>query len=68
MTNPQPVTLTRFAGSDPDLHHVYCCDPNLAYCGADITDHQFIDPSALITCVVCVELEELDAPCRVCGQ
>lgn len=47
----------------PELDHVYCCNPNLALCGTDIStmgeaDHQ------QATCVVCVELNDTGAPCK----
>lgn len=34
-TQPHPSK----AGSSFDLVHRYCCDPNRAWCGADITSH-----------------------------
>lgn len=52
---------------DDSLDHLYCCNPNLAHCGADISDatesdFALTDPSA---CVVCVDLDR--QPCLRCG-
>lgn len=42
-----------------DLDHVTCCeDDNLALCGTDVTDDEWIPAEALTTCVVCAHLEQ----------
>lgn len=49
-----------------DLNHVYCCDPNTAWCGTDISTHAEIDSDTPLDCVVCADLEPL--PCPTCGN
>lgn len=55
-----PATDTRRRTTTGDnLDHWWCCDPDRALCGADLTDHtDGTDPD----CVVCEDL--LDLPCR----
>lgn len=53
------------ATSGGDLNHVYCCDPDTAWCGTDVSDAAEVGPDTDIDCVVCAELEDL--PCPVCG-
>lgn len=38
-----------------DFDHLYCCDPDLAHCGEDISEHEEVDD------------EELDNPCLLCS-
>lgn len=51
---PAPVKTTN--GSS-DLDHLYCCDPDLALCGTDVSDVPEIDADSDITCVVCADLD-----------
>jgi len=48
-----------------DLNHLYCCDPDWSLCGRDISDLDEHEVSDADLCVVCRELEDVDAPCRV---
>lgn len=44
---------------DGSLDHVTCCmDDNLALCGTDVTEDEWVAPDSPITCVVCHALEE----------
>lgn len=51
------------AAGDSDLNHYYCCDPNVALCGTDISAMPETDED--IDCVVCADLEPTMAytPC-----
>lgn len=46
-------------GSDAgaDEHHVYCCNPDVALCGTDISGHDFAEDNESVSCVVCVDLD-----------
>lgn len=44
--------------------HVVCCNPDIALCGSDVADVDWVSNDAEATCVVCAELEEL--PCHRC--
>ncbi|MET4670773.1 hypothetical protein [Streptomyces sp. PvR018] len=55
---PAPVKATN-GGSD--LDHIYCCDPDLALCGTDVSDVPEIDADSDINCVVCADLD--GGPC-----
>jgi hypothetical protein len=57
-TAPVPAP-TRTSEGD-ELDHIYCCDPDVALCGTDISGHE--DNDADGTCIVCLDLEF--APCR----
>ncbi|MFE9736154.1 hypothetical protein ACFYO9_37510 [Streptomyces sp. NPDC005863] len=52
---PQPLITPR---SDPndDVTHLWCCDPNLAMCGEDVSDSPEVDDGVGQDCVVCVDL------------
>lgn len=54
------------AAPGSDMNHIYCCDPNTAWCGADISDHVEVAPDVPVDCVVCADLEDL--PCPECGN
>lgn len=45
---------------DPD-HHYYCCNPDVALCGTDLTGHPYVDDE--VTCLICLAVE--DYPCTV---
>ncbi|MFI0897731.1 hypothetical protein [Streptomyces sp. NPDC020983] len=63
-TAPTPATTS----TGCDLDHIYCpCDPDTALCGTDITGATFVD-DVDTACVVCLDLEETDAPCALCGS
>lgn len=44
----------------PGLTHFFCCDPDRALCGRDISGDRE-DDVAEVDCVVCLDLE--DGPC-----
>lgn len=50
----------RTAGADEN--HIYCCNPDLALCGADLSQTPE-DPDSDTTCVVCTDLEASAQPC-----
>lgn len=55
------------AGDDDDLDHLWCCDHDLALCGADISDAEdwtSLDEMPNV-CVVCLDLA--DTICPRCG-
>lgn len=53
-------------GSDSEITHLYCCDPDTALCGEDITDSPEVPDGVGIDCVVCDDLEQFDCP--TCAQ
>jgi hypothetical protein len=57
--------MTTDAVADEGLSHAVCCDDNVALCGTDVADVQWIDDDGDATCVVCRELD--GQPCRICG-
>lgn len=57
MLDTAPAATSSTTGTE--LFHWYCCDPNVAYCGTDLTDVPEVDEGDM--CVVCQDLE--DAPC-----
>lgn len=63
-TVERPVEQTT---PDDDLDHWFCCDPNRAYCGTDISAHtyaEFAEDSPTM-CRVCLDLTY--TPCATCG-
>jgi hypothetical protein len=61
MTTPTPAPAQPGTTTGDNLDHWWCCDPDRALCGADLTDateDDSIDPN----CVVCEDL--IDVPCR----
>ena len=59
---PAPVNTS---GDDTD--HLYCCNPDVALCGLDISNHPFmkVDPRRL--CPLCALAETEGPPCPVQG-
>lgn len=53
MTAPAVASHTSLTGNPDDVDHIYCCDPNLAMCGLDLTG--------------VAEGPEFDAACPLCG-
>ncbi len=39
-----------------DLNHWYCCDPDLALCGIDLTDVAEMDDDEEVNCAACLDL------------
>lgn len=71
LSAPTPSTdVTAAAVPDDGVHHYYCdCDPNLAFCGQDITDHEDLgdkEPTDPL-CPMCKVLDEVWAYCPRCG-
>lgn len=67
-TTQQPkVNISPAPDSDgPDgLTHIWCCDPNVAHCGSDISGGADVAPTETLAgspeCVVCDDLD--DEPC-----
>lgn len=52
--------------SDDDIDHIYCCNPDLALCGKDVTGEPMTDHDRDNGkfCELCVSFEELDLPCN----
>jgi hypothetical protein len=50
---------------DGDVVHLYCCDPDLALCGEDLTDHD--DNAEGPECPPCAVIDVVDQPCPVPG-
>lgn len=50
------------SGTTDNLDHVYCCNPDAALCGTDISGHEFASFD-VADCVVCADLEAVGAPC-----
>jgi hypothetical protein len=50
------------ASTGDDLAHVYCCNPDVALCGTDVTGVPEV-PDEDTTCVVCLDLEDADFAC-----
>lgn len=48
-----------------ELDHLFCCDPDTALCGADISDTVYGAGDGETTCVVCADLEA--TACPRCG-
>jgi hypothetical protein len=65
MPSPTAQVSSRPTGGDPyDVDHWYCCDPNVAYCGLDLTGVPEGE-TAGVMCPLCVLAEETDT--IVCG-
>lgn len=54
-------------GHDDDLHHVTCCDDDIAMCGLDVTDVPWGDGEGEVLCPLCAIAEEEDLACPVPG-
>ncbi|MFH8867153.1 hypothetical protein [Streptomyces griseus] len=53
------------SAAPPDLNHIYCCNPDLALCGTDLSTHPIVGIDDA-DCVVCLDLE--DDECADCGE
>lgn len=61
------VTTDGPNGTDDELDHIFCCNEDLALCGADISGTEFIsDDEELFPCVVCNEMQYRECP--KCGE
>lgn len=61
-TAPAPVATPTDLGNVTT--HVFCCNPDRALCGHDVSDHPEVDGPTPNDCVVCLDLEE--QPCPRC--
>jgi hypothetical protein len=57
-TAPAPTTPS----TSLDLTHVYCCNPDLALCGEDVSNTPEVDQDEQL-CMVCEDLEEQPCTC-----
>lgn len=60
-TATEPAPATTPAGTDEN--HIYCCNPDRALCGTDLTGHTYLPAGTAPTCVVCTDLENRYGPC-----
>lgn len=59
---------TRPDADDGDLVHFWCCDQNVAMCGADISDEPLVpDASAEEVCTLCRIVDDNRWACPVPG-
>ncbi len=65
MTAPT-ASPARTSLSDDDIDHLYCCDENVAMCGADLTDTPD-GPEFDEVCRLCLLAEQSGMPCPVPG-
>lgn len=65
MLAPAPAPSTT-STNDDGLTHIYCCDPNLALCGNDLSDTPEVEEDGIV-CVVCEDLEEQPCTCQPLG-
>ena len=58
---PAPI-----AANVGDVDHLYCCDPDVAMCGLDLTG---VPEGREFThvCPLCAEVNDSDTPCPVAG-
>jgi hypothetical protein len=47
----------RISARDDDLDHWYCCDPNVSFCGRDISEIPDV-PFDVASCVVCESMAD----------
>lgn len=66
--NASPRASSGDGCSDDELDHWWCCNPDIALCGTDVSTakEKEINPDSPLTCVVCQDL--YDAPCSLCGD
>lgn len=69
ITAPAPAAPAD--NGDDNLEHLYCCDENVALCGADLTNATLNHyPAPEDECVVCYTLDDNDpnSPCALCTK
>lgn len=64
MLAPALTPDTDTTGLDSETVHVYCCNPDLALCGYDISDTPEVPSGVGHDCIVCLDLEL--QPCPIC--
>jgi hypothetical protein len=64
---PDPTPTDTSDGDD--LHHIWCCHPDIAVCGVDLTGVPDVDePDAGVqVCRLCVVAWDGGLPCPVAG-
>jgi hypothetical protein len=65
MTAPLVEAGPRALGLGPDVHHLLCCDPDVAMCGQDVSGHPFTDGVGEIPCPLCRTVLAERQPCPV---
>ncbi len=65
MTATQAIPKPRSTPPSEAINHIYCCNPDLALCGVDVSAHPVVDIDDA-DCIVCLDLE--DQTCPTCGQ
>lgn len=63
MTADLAASAVSVTAAGDRLDHIYCCNPDRALCGTDVSNMPEIDDA---NCVVCLALEE--QPCPDCGS
>ncbi|MFK0172650.1 hypothetical protein ACIQU5_28025 [Streptomyces sp. NPDC090306] len=66
MTALAPELATTDGDDGDGLTHLWCCDPDTALCGSDLTGDEDLDDDAEVDCIVCLDLEE--TVCPRCGE
>lgn len=66
MTAPTIAPAETPTDTGDELNHYWCHNPNVAFCGADLSEHaeNNFDDNDPSVCVVCRDL--LAVPCEVC--
>lgn len=67
MTTPAETVAYRTEGSNDAIIHVWCCDPDLALCGKDVSAEPEVPDGFGIDCVVCIDLEDQPCTCPIGG-
>ena len=70
MTSPSGACLVapvRDRNDPGDVDHYYCCDDDIALCGADLTGMEYMDRGPDWDCPLCVLVLDADEPCGVPG-
>lgn len=61
----EPAPVETESGGGHEIIHYVCdgegCDPDVAFCGKDVSDHPYDPPNGPV-CIVCHELD-----CPTCG-
>jgi hypothetical protein len=65
MTTTPARTATTTRNSHDDTTHVFCCNPDRALCGQDVSTEPEVPYGVGHDCIVCLDLE--DQPCSRCG-
>ena len=66
MTITVPETKPGETGTEDELIHVVCCDPDVAMCGMDVSGYRWVPHDEPATCELCAIAYEEDLPCPKC--